>query len=296
MIIEMAASTILSLGTVTTQGASDTARFVAEEAERGRRQLQNSFSFGLGGKGVYDELYSVVDRYLVGDWDGYGASPLNAKVYAQACQFLRALPLGIAPLNRRRTGWPLTLEWYRSPRRLLSVSISPEGICTTPPFGSEQGLRNGGVLWGCSPPDLGLDSSGPSRMTSSERPPAVTDEELLARFLLFSRWVREDRTLRPDGCMPSRDAELSVTRHRGLSEMALWQIGHIIADARPSATLYGRADLKAVDARRQRLRVDAAPLPAHSNHAIITGWPPEKPPQKSVAIELAASATFVARE
>ena len=133
-------------------------------------------------------------------------------------------------------------------------------------------------------------------MTSPEPPPAVTDEELLARFLLFSRWVREDRTLRPDGFMPSADTELSVTRHRGLSEMALWQIGQAVADARLRATLYGRADLKAVDARRQRLRVDAAPLPANRNHANITGWPPEKPAQKIVAIVLAASAAFVARD
>ena len=128
MIIEMAASTILSLGTVTTQGASDTAQFVAEEAERGRRQLQDSFSFGLGGKGVFDELYSVAERCLVGDWDGYGAAPLSANVYAQACQFLRALPLGIAaPSIGAEPDGHLTLEWYRSPRRLLSVSISPEG-------------------------------------------------------------------------------------------------------------------------------------------------------------------------
>jgi hypothetical protein len=128
MIIEMAASTILSLGAVSTRGASDTARFVAEEAERGRRQLRNSFSFGLEGKGVFHELYSVSDRCLVGDWDGYGAAPLSANVYALACQFLRALPFGIAaPSIGAEPDGHLTFEWYRSPRRLLSVSISPEG-------------------------------------------------------------------------------------------------------------------------------------------------------------------------
>jgi hypothetical protein len=68
-------------------------------------------------------------------------------------------------------------------------------------------------------------------MTLSEPPPAVTDEELLARFVLFSRWVRPDRTLRPDGFMPSPDAKLSITRHRGISEMALWQIGQATRDS-----------------------------------------------------------------
>ena len=90
-------------------------------------------------------------------------------------------------------------------------------------------------------------------MTSSVLPPAVSDEELLARYVLFGRWVREDHTLRPDCFMPSHSAELSVTRHQGLSEMALWQVGQAVADARPRAVLYGRADLKAIDARRQRL-------------------------------------------
>jgi hypothetical protein len=128
MIIEMAASTILTFGSVTTQGASDAAQFVAAEAERGRWHLQDSYSFGLGGKGVFSELYSVANSCLVGNWDGHGAAPVSADVYALACQFLRALPLGIAaPSVGAEPDGQLTLEWYRSPRRLLSVSVSPEG-------------------------------------------------------------------------------------------------------------------------------------------------------------------------
>ena len=128
MILGMAASTILTLGTVTTQGASDAAQFVAAVTERGRRHLQDSYSFGLGGRGVFNELYSVTSKCLVGNWDGYGAAPVTADVYVLACQFLRALPLGIAaPSVGAEPDGHLTLEWYRSPRRLLSVSLSPEG-------------------------------------------------------------------------------------------------------------------------------------------------------------------------
>lgn len=132
-------------------------------------------------------------------------------------------------------------------------------------------------------------------MTAPDPPPAITDDELLARFMLFSRWVREDRTLRPDGFMPSPNSELSVTRQFGLSEVALWQIGQAVADALQKI-LYGRADLKTAEVRRQRLQVDTAPLSENLNHANITGWPPDKPSQKIIAQELAASATFVARE
>lgn len=127
MIIEMAASTLLSFGTLTTHGASETAQFVAEQAEKMRGRLHESYALGLAGKGVFDELYSVAERCLVRDWDGYGAAPVSADAYALASQFLRALPLGIAaPSVGAEPDGQLTFEWYRSPRRLLSVSISPD--------------------------------------------------------------------------------------------------------------------------------------------------------------------------
>lgn len=128
MIRGLAASTILTLGAVTTQGASDAAQFVAAKAEQGRQHLQGSYFFGLGGRGVFDELYSMTIKCLVSNWDGYGAAPVTIEAYALACQFLLALPLGIAaPSVGAEPDGHLTLEWYRSPRRLLSVSISPDG-------------------------------------------------------------------------------------------------------------------------------------------------------------------------
>jgi len=128
MIIEMAASTVLSMGAVTTYGTSETARFVAEKAEQGRHQLQTSYSFGLDGRGVLDELYSMTKGCLVAGWDGYGAAPVCAEAFTQACRFLEALPFGVpAPSVGAEPDGQLTLEWYRSPRRLLSVSISPDG-------------------------------------------------------------------------------------------------------------------------------------------------------------------------
>jgi hypothetical protein len=132
-------------------------------------------------------------------------------------------------------------------------------------------------------------------MTVPEPLPAVAEEELLARFILFSGWFRKDQTVRPDCFIPHPYPDLSVTRHRDLSEAALWQIGQATANARPKATLYGRADLRARDAVRQMLRVDAVPTAENPHHANITGWPPEKPAQKIIAQELAAAASFVTR-
>ena len=74
--------------------------------------------------------------------------------------------------------------------------------------------------------------------------PPVTDNELLARFVLFSNWIRYDKTVRPDAFIPYPNPYLSVTRHRELSEADLWKIGQSVADKR-SHNLYGRADIQA---------------------------------------------------
>ena len=124
---------------------------------------------------------------------------------------------------------------------------------------------------------------------------AVADEEQLARFILYSKWIRSsDQTARPDAFIPHPYPDLSVTRHLNLSEEALWKAGQHVADARP-ATLYGRADIYAAAARRQHLKIDPAPVPKNPNHANITGWPEDKPAQKIIALELAANSVYRAK-
>lgn len=120
--------------------------------------------------------------------------------------------------------------------------------------------------------------------------PPVTDDELLARFVLFSNWIRHDQTVRPDAFIPYPYPNLSVTRHAGLSESDLWQIGQSVSDkiGRP---LYGRADIRALAVKMQFLRIEPTPEP--KNHANIIGWPADKPGQKIIALEITAAARFV---
>lgn len=123
--------------------------------------------------------------------------------------------------------------------------------------------------------------------------PQVTADEWLARFILFSKWIRStDNTPKPDAFIPHPWPDLSVTRHKDISVEELWRIGQGIADARP-ATLYGRADLTAEEVRRQTLDVEPRPVPDNGNHACIVGWPTDKPAQKILAQELAAVARYV---
>jgi hypothetical protein len=123
-------------------------------------------------------------------------------------------------------------------------------------------------------------------MNNQSPSPSVVDDEWLARFVVFSNWVRSDKTIRPDAFIPYPWPNLSVTRHLGLTHKELWAIGEAVADSRP-ATLYGRADVQAVIVKRQALSI--TPTREPRNHANISGWPPDKPSQKIIAQEIAAA-------
>ena len=126
---------------------------------------------------------------------------------------------------------------------------------------------------------------------ASERLPG---HELLARFVMFSRWIKSDGTPKPDAFLPPRDLNLSVTRHSGLSREQLWDRGRTVAAGREKPLL-GRADLSAASARDSgapHLDVVAAPLPENAQHAHIIGWPHDKSRQKMLALKLAEVARF----
>lgn len=125
-------------------------------------------------------------------------------------------------------------------------------------------------------------------MTDQEQKMAVSSDELLARFIFYKNHLRQDLTFKPDAFIPYPWPDLSVTRHLELDELELWRIGSDIAEQREK-TLHGRADFQAVIATIQKLQVISDPLPENPNHAIIRGWPPDKPAQKIIAQELAAA-------
>ncbi|MBI5307982.1 MAG: hypothetical protein HZB37_06560 [Planctomycetes bacterium] len=127
-------------------------------------------------------------------------------------------------------------------------------------------------------------------MSNKTELPPVTDDELLARFVLYSKWIRYDKNVRPDAFIPYPKPNLSVTRHRELSEVDLWQIGQDVAD-KIDTHFYGRADIQSLAVKAQSLHVEPTPMP--KNHANIIGWPLDKPGQKMIAQEIAATARFV---
>jgi hypothetical protein len=80
------------------------------------------------GKGVFEELFKTFRDCREPNWDGYGAQPIREETYHLAHQFLAALPLSTpVPSIGAEPDGHLTAEWYGSPERTLSVSISPNG-------------------------------------------------------------------------------------------------------------------------------------------------------------------------
>lgn len=127
--MRMATLTPIAYGAVTSGANSETANFVDQQIVQGRRQLQESRIFGLRGAGAFDELKRIYAECLKPDWDGYGAAPVSESTYRLAIEFLESLPLGTPiPLFGAEPDGHLTFEWYRSPKWVFTVSLSPEGV------------------------------------------------------------------------------------------------------------------------------------------------------------------------
>jgi hypothetical protein len=133
-------------------------------------------------------------------------------------------------------------------------------------------------------------------MTKSGQAGHVSNDELLARFITDRSRIRSDGTVKQDAFMPPPDLQLSVTRQINLTDDQLWRIGkrvvQIISEKR-SALLYGRAEILAGYVSELNLHVEPAPLEDNPNHAHLVGWPVDKPSQKILAVQLAASARVV---
>ncbi len=127
-------------------------------------------------------------------------------------------------------------------------------------------------------------------MINPQQVPPVDDSELLARYVMQSGHFRQsDRTLKQDLFVPHPHQEVSVTRHRDATSSELWAVGKDVAKKR-GKTLYGRADIRAIDCKVNALTVIEKPLAENPNHADIAGFPLEKADQKAIALKLAAAA------
>ena len=124
----MAAIALVGRSAPISRGASETAKFVMTKSSESRAQLQRSYALGQLGKGSLTELCEVFNECRKANWDGYQAEAVDEWTFHLANVLLEALPLGTsAPSISAEPDGHITLEWYRAPRRTLSVSVSPQG-------------------------------------------------------------------------------------------------------------------------------------------------------------------------
>ncbi|HMO16192.1 MAG TPA: hypothetical protein PKD64_19385 [Pirellulaceae bacterium] len=125
-------------------------------------------------------------------------------------------------------------------------------------------------------------------MIDPENIPSIADNELLARFIVYSDEKRSDGSVKHKVFLPYKLVELSVNRHREATLEETWQVGFDVAKER-QRTLYGLVNIRASSCRIDTLHVLPAPiLPKNPNHANISGYPAAKEDQMALAKKLAA--------
>jgi hypothetical protein len=109
-----------------TGGQSHESVFVKRGLSNLRATLKETRS--IGAQAVLDDLYQLAVDCAEPDWNGYGASPLNARSFRDAEALIHALPMDSAgaSLGATSKGW-VTLQWGRTQRWTLSLIITDDG-------------------------------------------------------------------------------------------------------------------------------------------------------------------------
>ena len=110
------------------RGSGEDSNYSSRRLAEEHQILQESNVLGLNASWVRGEVSRVYDECKSSNWDGYRAEPVTAEAREIALNFLSALPLVTPPPSvGAEPDGHITLEWYKSPRQTLSVSISPSG-------------------------------------------------------------------------------------------------------------------------------------------------------------------------
>lgn len=112
---------------ISTAGFSETAQSLENYRRQEQSRWREAESFGLRSQ-LREELGDVWEECRGSNWDGHQAIPVSQESLRYTYQLLEVLPLDLpSPSLSAEPCGELTLEWYASARRLLSVSVSADG-------------------------------------------------------------------------------------------------------------------------------------------------------------------------
>lgn len=102
------------------------AGLIDSAAQRPRNAFRRT---SLGHQESLEELAQVWEECKEPGWDGYDAVAVEQDTLREAYTLIDSLPLGFPrPTIGAEPDGQLTLEWRKSPSRMLSVSVDPDGL------------------------------------------------------------------------------------------------------------------------------------------------------------------------
>ena len=114
---------------VSTIGVSTEARMIDDETLEGRKRYFEAYSLDDGRRRVQAELVSCQRECSRRGWDGYEAESVLEVTASNASKVVEALPIGFPmPTVGAEPDGHVTLEWYRNPSKVISISVSPDDV------------------------------------------------------------------------------------------------------------------------------------------------------------------------
>jgi hypothetical protein len=109
-------------------GFSREADYIDKEKKSLIDRLLETFSFGERERKIISLFNSSLSECVHDNWDGYNALPVSLMTYIKALIFLLTLPASVKlPDISSDPDGSVSMEWYRSPEWLFSLSIDADG-------------------------------------------------------------------------------------------------------------------------------------------------------------------------
>jgi len=114
------------LSSAATPAVSGESQFIRRAMEQNWHSVRMTRT--LGRADLFDELSDLAQECAAPGWDGYEAAAVAPTTVDEASRFLRSLPEAASrPTLGAEPDGQITVEWYVSPKRTLSVSVSAHG-------------------------------------------------------------------------------------------------------------------------------------------------------------------------